>query len=231
MPIKISQLPDLTTITGTVDIPVIDNSGSPVSKKATALNIANYVLAGNAATATKLATARNINGVAFDGSQDITVTTSLTAATDTIIGGVIIGEGINVEVDGTISVATIDVATDTVAGTVIIGEGINVEVDGTISVATIDVATDTVAGTVIIGNGLQVEVDGTVSTTTTPAFHGFVVNANGDLEYTRMTSGDLEVANGDATEQYVMWEIGTSDYSWKITADGLLQIEYTDSDI
>ena len=201
MPIKISQLPDLTTITGTVDIPVIDNSGSPVSKKATALNIANYVLAGNAATATKLATARNINGVAFDGSQDITVTTSLTAATDTIIGGVIIGEGINVEVDGTISVATIDVATDTVAGTV------------------------------IIGNGLQVEVDGTVSTTTTPAFHGFVVNANGDLEYTRMTSGDLEVANGDATEQYVMWEIGTSDYSWKITADGLLQIEYTDSDI
>ena len=132
MPIKISQLPDLTTITGTVDIPVIDNSGSPVSKKATALNIANYVLAGNAATATKLATARNINGVAFDGSQDITVTTSLTAATDTIIGGVIIGEGINVEVDGTISVATIDVATDTVAGTVIIGNGLQVEVDGTV---------------------------------------------------------------------------------------------------
>jgi hypothetical protein len=201
MPIKVSQLTELTTINGTVVLPVIDNAGSPVSKKATAANIANYVLSGNAASATKLVTARNINGTAFDGTQDITVTTSLTAATDTIIGGVIIGEGINVEVDGTISVATIDVATTTVAGTV------------------------------IVGNGLQVEVDGTVSTTTTPAFHGFVVNANGDLEYTKMTSGDLEVADGDTTELYVMWEIGTSDYDWKITADGLLQIQYTDSDL
>jgi hypothetical protein len=152
-------------------------------------------------------------------------------ATTSVLGAVIVGSGISVAVDGTISVETIDVATTSTAGTVIIGDGINVEVDGTISVATIDVATTTVAGTVIIGNGLQVEVDGTVSTTTTPAFHGFVVNANGDLEYTRMTSGDLEVANGDAAEQYVMWEIGTSDYSWQITDDGNLQIEYTDSDL
>jgi len=122
-------------------------------------------------------------------------------------------------------------ATDSVLGAVKVGSGINVTQDGTISVATINVATTGVAGTVIVGNGLQVKNDGTVSTTTTPAFHGFVVNANGDLEYTRMTSGDLAVANGDATEQYVMWEIGSSDYSWKITANGNLEIEYTDSDI
>jgi len=64
-----------------------------------------------------------------------------------------------------------------------------------------------------------------------PAFHGFVVNSNGDLEYTRMTSGDLLVANGDATEQYVMWEIGTNDYSWKIADDGMLQLQYADSEI
>jgi len=154
-----------------------------------------------------------------------------TPATDSVLGAVKVGSGINVTQDGTISVATINVATTGVAGTVKVGSGINVTQDGTISVATINVATTGVAGTVIVGNGLQVKNDGTVSTTTTPAFHGFVVNANGDLEYTRMTSGDLAVANGDATEQYVMWEIGSSDYSWKITANGNLEIEYTDSDI
>lgn len=37
-------------------------------------------LTGNASTATKLATARNINGVAFDGTADITVTSSTTNA-------------------------------------------------------------------------------------------------------------------------------------------------------
>ena len=202
MPIKVSQLTELTVIDGTVVVPVIDNGAiTPISKKATILNVADFILQGNAATATKLVTARNINGIAFDGSADITVTVPLTAATTSTIGGVIVGSGINVEADGTISVDIIPVATTSVAGTV------------------------------IVGNGLQVVVDGTVSTTTTPTFHGFVVNANGDLEYTRMTSGDLEVADGDATEQYVMWEIGTSDYNWKITADGLLQIEYNDSDI
>ncbi len=42
-------------------------------------------VSGNAGTATKLETARTINGVLFDGSQDITVTvgTVLTAALDT----------------------------------------------------------------------------------------------------------------------------------------------------
>ena len=232
MPIKVSQLTELTVIDGTVVVPVIDNGAiTPISKKATISNVADFILQGNAATATKLETSRNINGIAFDGSADITVTVPLTAATTSTIGGVIIGSGINVEVDGTISVDIIPVATTSIAGTVIVGSGISVEVDGTISVDIIPVATTTVAGTVIVGNGLQVEVDGTVSTTTTPAFHGFVVNANGDLEYTRMTSGDLEVADGNATDQYVMWEIGTSDYSWQINADGILQIQYTDSDL
>jgi hypothetical protein len=232
MPIKISQLTALGTVDGTVVIPVVDIGGvTPISKKSTISDVSNFILQGNAATATKFATARNINGVAFDGSADITITTDLAAATTSVIGGVIVGSGISVEVDGTISVAVTPIATTTVAGTVIVGSGISVEADGTISVDIIPVATTSVAGTVIVGNGLQVEVDGTVSTTTTPAFHGFVVNANGDLEYTRMTSGDLAVANGDATEQYVMWEIGTSDYSWQISNAGILQIQYTDSDI
>ena len=113
MPIKVSQLTELTSINGTVVLPVIDNTGSPVSKKATAANIASYVLTGNAATATKLATARNINGVAFDGTQDITVTTSLAAATTSTIGGVIVGNNLTVAVNGTIAVDTNTIATKT----------------------------------------------------------------------------------------------------------------------
>ena len=205
MPIKVSQLPELTSVDAGTIFSIVDTAGTLVSKKASALNVANYILSGNAATATKLATARNINGVAFDGTTNITITASVPTASTTVLGGV--------KVDG--STITIN------------GNGV---ISGS-QLYTLPVATNTILGGVIKGNGLQVKNDGTLSTTTTPSFHGFVVNANGDLEYTKMTSGDLAVANGDATEQYVMWEIGTSDYNWKITADGLLQIEYTDSDI
>ena len=37
-------------------------------------------ISGNASTATKLATARKINGVSFDGSADITLPTATTTA-------------------------------------------------------------------------------------------------------------------------------------------------------
>jgi len=205
MPIKVSQLNDLATVDAGTLFSVVDTAGTLVSKKATALNVASYILTGNAASATKLVTPRTINGVSFDGSANITITTSLPTASTSVLGGV--------KVDG--STITIN------------GSGV---ISGS-QLYTLPAATSSTIGGIIKGNGLQVKNDGTLSTTTTPTFHGFVVNANGDHEYTKMTSGDLAVANGDATEQYVMWEIGTSDYSWKITADGLLQIEYTDSDI
>jgi hypothetical protein len=114
MPIKISQLTELTVIDGTVVVPVVDTSGpTPVSKKSTVANISSHILSGNAATATKLATARNINGIAFDGTQDITITTSLAAATSSTIGGVIVGNNLTVAVDGTIAVDTSTIATKT----------------------------------------------------------------------------------------------------------------------
>jgi hypothetical protein len=76
MPIKVSQLTELTTIDGTVVVPVIDNGTlTPISKKATISNVADFILQGNAASATALETPRNINGVAFDGSADITIST------------------------------------------------------------------------------------------------------------------------------------------------------------
>lgn len=104
MPIKVSELTELAVIDGTVVVPVIDNGTlTPISKKATIANVADFILAGNAATASQLATPVNINGVAFDGSADITVTVSLAAATTSTIGGVIVGSGITVQPDGTIS--------------------------------------------------------------------------------------------------------------------------------
>ena len=203
MTIKISQLPSTSTLADANLFPLVANvSGTLTSQQATLAILKSYVLAGNAATATKLVTSRNINGVPFDGTQDITINVALLTATTSVLGGV--------KVDGT---------------------SVTINSSGVISVATINVATTSVAGTVIVGNGLQVTANGTLSTAVTPAFHGFVVNENGDLVYTKMTSGDLAVANGNATEQYVMWEIGTSDYSWKINGAGILQIEYTDSDI
>lgn len=50
-------------------------------------------ITGNAATATKLATARTINGVAFDGTANISITdpTSIAKAGDTITGKIAVG--------------------------------------------------------------------------------------------------------------------------------------------
>jgi hypothetical protein len=114
MPIKISELTELSVIDGTVVVPVIDNGSiTPLSKKATILNVANFILQGNAATATALETPRSINGIAFDGSADITVTVPLSAATTSVIGGVIIGGDLTVQLDGTIAVDTATIATKT----------------------------------------------------------------------------------------------------------------------
>ena len=113
MPIKITQLPSLAVVDNTVVVPVVDVSGTPISKKTTVAAFASQILAGNAASATKLVTARNINGVAFDGTQDITVTVSLAAATTSVIGGVIVGGNLTVSVNGTIAVDTTTIATKT----------------------------------------------------------------------------------------------------------------------
>ena len=116
MPIKISQLPELTVIDGATLFSTVDTTttpGTPVSKKATAVHVADYILSGNAASATKLETPRNINGVAFDGTANITITVPLSPATTGAIGGVIVGSNLSVSVGGTISVDTSTIATKT----------------------------------------------------------------------------------------------------------------------
>lgn len=73
------DLPSLTTMTDTGVVPMSDGT---TTKKITGADLKTYFLNGNASTATKLATARAINGVDFDGSAAITVT----AAAGTLTG-------------------------------------------------------------------------------------------------------------------------------------------------
>lgn len=59
--------------------------GTAVTAEASARAAADTaIIAGNVATATKLQTPRNINGVAFDGSADITVTAAGSTLSDTV---------------------------------------------------------------------------------------------------------------------------------------------------
>jgi len=62
------------------------------------------------------------------------------------------------------------------------------------------------------------------------AFHGFNVAANGNLQYTKIDSGDLDILNADQEEQYVMYEISTDDFVWKINDDGELIVEFETDD-
>ena len=61
-------------------------------------------LTGNASTATTLATARNINGVAFNGSADITVTAA--ASTLTVYGGALLSSNVRGGAAGILMSAT-----------------------------------------------------------------------------------------------------------------------------
>ena len=54
----------------------------------------NQSTTGNAATATKLAASKNINGVAFDGSADITVTADATTLSGTSLKSTVVGSSL-----------------------------------------------------------------------------------------------------------------------------------------
>jgi hypothetical protein len=79
---------------------------------ATATTATTATSAGTASTATKLATSRSINGVAFDGSGDITVTADAGTLTGTILKSTITGSSLT-------SVGTL--TNTTINGKVIVG--------------------------------------------------------------------------------------------------------------
>lgn len=60
----------------------------------------------------------------------------------------------------------------------------------------------------------------------TTAFHGFNVDENGNLVYTKAASGDLDIQDLDQQEQYTMYEVGVVGSTYKIDENGELVIEY-----
>jgi hypothetical protein len=68
-----TTLSQLTTAGSLADANLTLVTAGTTSQNATLLTLKNYVLAGTAATATKLATVRTINGVQFDGTANITI--------------------------------------------------------------------------------------------------------------------------------------------------------------
>ena len=82
------RIPQIITIILTILVttaPLAVTSTTPV---------ANLSIGGNAATATKLAATKNINGVAFDGSTDITVATAANTLTGTTLASNVVNSSL-----------------------------------------------------------------------------------------------------------------------------------------
>jgi len=60
-------------------------------------------------------------------------------------------------------------------------------------------------------------------------FHGFTKNANGDLLYTRITSGEINLKDGNQNDLYVEKYIGDDDGSYSINTNGQLIYTYREN--
>ena len=58
------------------------------------------------------------------------------------------------------------------------------------------------------------------------AFHGFNVDSEGNLVYTKAGSSNIDVQDPDQIDQYVMYEVGVVGSTYLINDDGELVIEY-----
>lgn len=63
-------------------------------------------------------------------------------------------------------------------------------------------------------------------TASSPAFHGFSYDADGHLQYTKMTSGDIDLQNASNEELYDTYEISLSSYTYTVDASGHLVIQF-----
>ena len=161
---------------------------------------------GNAATATKLESARLINGVAFDGTSDITISasSSSTAAAD-LTGSTL---SANVTASSLTSVGTLgslDVTNAVTAGSLTAG---NITVSGDTIVSsnptiTIDPTTTGVGGLVVIAGNLQVTGTTTTINSTTVTTSELNIEIAKDAANASAANGaGLTVAGAGATLTY-----------------------------
>jgi hypothetical protein len=80
-------------ITGSQIVSNVATGTAPLAVTSTT-PVANLSIGGNAATATKLAATKNINGVAFDGSTDITVATAANTLTGTTLASNVVNSSL-----------------------------------------------------------------------------------------------------------------------------------------
>jgi hypothetical protein len=159
-------------------------------------------LTGNASTATKLAATKNINGVAFDGSADITVT----AASNTLTGTTLASNVVNSSLT---SVGTI--TTGVWSGTAIANNKL------ANSTTTLGSTTMTLGGTVtsvtgltsVTSTGFIGALTGNASTATAIAT-GRTISTTGDVTY---TSGSFDgTANVTGTATLTNTSVTAGDY-------------------
>lgn len=130
--------------------------------------------------------------VVCDGTQ-FSEADTLPIATDTILGGVIVGDGLEAEVDGTLNV--IPATGTTIGGVIVDPDGLSIAVDGTLS---LDTATDAALGGVIVDpDGLSVDGSGTLSldAATDISLGGVIVGSTlavdtGVIDLPAVTTGD-----------------------------------------
>ena len=169
------------------DIPSLDASKITTGIFDTSQIPTGISITGNAASATKLATARNINGVSFDGTADITITANTTQSLT--FGDGLITDSFNGSSAKTIAVNSTVVRTSgsqTIDGVKTFSSQISGSISGTSS---------NVTGTVAIANG------GTGSTTAQTAINllSQVSSATTGQVLTKNASGDATWATVNAT--------------------------------
>lgn len=70
------------------------------------------------------------------------------------------------------------------------------------------------------------KIGGGAGSSATTALHAFNVDSEGNLVYTKASSGDVDVRDDDNDEIYVMYEVGVIGSTYKIDDNGELIIEY-----
>ena len=172
-----------------------------------------YNILGNAGTATRLETARLINGVSFDGTQDITIAATGIAAGD-LVGNVL---SANVTASSLTSVgvlSNLSVANEVTAGTLIAGN-IMVSGDTIVSsnpVITIDPTTAGAGGLVVIAGNLQVTGTTTTINSTTVTTSELNIELAKDATNSAAANGaGITVSGANATLTYT-----SADDSWNL---------------
>ncbi len=181
-----------------------------------ALNVVAASASGNAGSATVLASARNISGVSFDGSQDITLNTSAITEntnlyyTDTRVA---------TKIDSYVNKAFIDAlnvvaasATGNAGSATVLANARTI--NGVSFNGSADITTHT-AGTGVSISGTEISIGQAVGTSDSPTFANMTLSGTGSIKVPSGTTGqrDGSPANG-------MFRYNTTDAQFEGYADG-----------